>query len=86
MGERACVGQGALMHAGEYENTRVRVRREAAAVALCRTCPVLDGCRAWVLGWDGGRTDPCPHSVVAAMTPAERRRLAAVPYRALVSA
>lgn len=48
--------------------------REARAVALCRSCPVLDDCTTWVLSQP---SDPCPGAIVAGMTTSERRALAA---------
>lgn len=59
-----CAGRVADMQALQVSPARVR-----AAKVICRRCPVLDACRAWVLSVD---PDPCPWHVVAAMTPKER--------------
>lgn len=67
----ACLGNGNTMTGPEGEPPRERELRQDTAVWLCTTCPALDQCHAWVMAQD---PDPCPHSVVAAMRPGDRRR------------
>jgi hypothetical protein len=42
---------------------------EAAAVAVCRTCPVLEPCRTWALT----EPDPAVGHVAGGLTPRDRR-------------
>lgn len=69
----ACRGHGEVMTARDLTDftrkSRLARQRVAAAKAICAQCPVIDQCRAWVLGED---MDPCPWGVVAGMIPQER--------------
>ena len=57
-----CRGATHLFFAPDRERPGRRARREAAARALCATCPVLAPCRAWArenheFGFWGGETE-----------------------------
>lgn len=41
----ACVDDPQLFHGGDHEPWQNRDRREAAALAICHTCPVWRACR-----------------------------------------
>lgn len=41
----------------------------AEARTICRACPVMPDCEAWIMGH---AVDPCPASIVAGLLPAER--------------
>jgi hypothetical protein len=67
----ACTGRANEMVVDSYRPQHQQIRQTRKAIAICTTCPLLDRCRAWVLGKDD---DPCPQMVVGGMSPAERRR------------
>jgi WhiB family redox-sensing transcriptional regulator len=57
-----CVGQVGLFFGPPNERPPSRLRREAAAKAICRSCPVLEQCREYARrhrerGVWGGETD-----------------------------
>ena len=61
-GQAQCRGATHLFFAPERERPGRRGRREAAARALCASCPVLAPCRAWArenheFGFWGGETE-----------------------------
>lgn len=67
----ACKGKTNLFEtiSSERPSRTPRNPQTNAARALCRTCPVLDECRKWILAH---QQDPCPHHIVAGMTRSER--------------
>lgn len=67
----ACKGKTNLFETppSERPSRTPRTPRVLAARAICRTCPVLNECRQWVLAH---QQDPCPHHIVAGMTRTER--------------
>lgn len=67
----ACTGRADEMCVDSWRPAHQRARQERIGKAICQTCPLLDRCRAWVLGKDD---DPSPVMVVGGMTPGERRR------------
>lgn len=69
----ACIGRPDLM-----EDTRLT----AAALALCRRCPVLQQCRDWALSLPD-RADP--GGIAGGMTEEERSRLRSSPARRAVT-
>lgn len=58
-----CVGQTDLFYVPPYsENANARRKREVAAIAICKTCPVMQECRTHgrnygELGIWGGETE-----------------------------
>ena len=66
--DAACIGRGHLFHAPEGEQYHARAKREAAALALCQTCPVLTECARLVMT----DRDIYTHAVAAGTTPADR--------------
>lgn len=67
----ACTGRADEMVVDAWRPQHQRARQERQALAICRSCPLLERCRKWVLSKDD---DPSPVMVVGGMTPAERRR------------
>ena len=67
----ACTGRADEMCVDSWRPAHQRAKQERIGKAICQTCPLLDRCRAWVLGKDD---DPSPVMVVGGMTPGERRR------------
>lgn len=67
----ACTGRADDMVVDAWRPQHQRERQERQALAICRSCVMLERCRGWVLGKDD---DPSPMMVVGGMTPAERRR------------
>jgi WhiB family redox-sensing transcriptional regulator len=62
MAEATCRGSTYLFFAPDRERPGRRARREAAARALCTTCPVLMPCRTWArenreYGFWGGESE-----------------------------
>ena len=70
-GQLACTGRADEMVVDAWRPQHQRARQERQALAICRSCPLLERCRKWVLDKDD---DPTPVMVVGGMTPAERRR------------
>ncbi len=62
----ACVGHAHLFFCNHYEVEPQRIRREAKAVAICETCPVIAECREEGRGEEFG--------VWGGLTPRERKR------------
>lgn len=48
----------------------------AAAIAVCRACPVANDCLLYQLDFEGQVTDSARHGIFGATTPAQRARLA----------
>ena len=67
----ACTGRADEMVVDAWRPQHQRARQERQALAICRSCPLLERCRRWVLSKDD---DPSPVMVVGGMTPTERRR------------
>lgn len=61
----------AVVPMGSKMSRRVEIAQTRAR-QVCRECPRLAECEAWVLD---AREDPCPDMVVAALLPDERRRV-----------
>ncbi|WP_256820419.1 WhiB family transcriptional regulator [Dietzia sp. Die43] len=66
----ACVGENDLFYSAEDEPKGVRRRKEAAAIAICRGCAVLEVCRTFAI--EAGEL----YGVWGGMTEADRHRLA----------
>lgn len=58
----------------EWEEAQVRQEREAAAVAVCASCPVLDACRTYALSVDSDGHLAEPEGVWGGLTSLERHR------------
>ena len=71
--QAACKGpQSNLFFAPNHlERKEERLRREAAAKAICRTCPVLEQCREYAL------LVREPHGIWGGLSEYERRQLLA---------
>lgn len=67
--QAACRGRGELFFHPPGEREPSRSRRDRAAQELCRTCPVLDTCRAFALAHDE------PYGVWGGLTEDDRQRL-----------
>ncbi len=58
----ACADKAALFFPAPDERAGARARREGRARRVCRTCPVMEQCRAWAranreYGYWGGETE-----------------------------
>ena len=65
----ACQGDEDLFYNSEDEPKGVRRRQEEQAVAVCRTCPVIDACRTHAL------ETPELYGVWGGLTENQRHRL-----------
>ncbi|MER3521199.1 MAG: WhiB family transcriptional regulator [Acidimicrobiia bacterium] len=69
----ACRGQHAYLFfpPNHFERKHEKLQREAAAKAICRTCPVIDDCREYALAIRE------PHGIWGGLTEAERKEILA---------